>query len=375
MMRLVTRWLLRACCVWCGVGVLLWVPLPGEVGTPARACGIGFSVTMVADGQPALAYPQSPDQAGTPIGVFALDSVAQIPIHFTEDVSRLPTPINVGAFTWHWDFGDGSRALGYALTHTYQSPGTYVIHVKVTQGTQQDLAALSDFDSAQVTVVPQRLSQPPTATARSSARYVQVMHAVTYSVTTARAFDGSPLTYTWNFGDNTTATGSTVTHTFTQVGDGDVALIVQDGRGTRSVVTLPVTIVAEVPVVHVTASTRQLAGAGAVTFDASGSTAPASYPNNRIARYQWDFGDGTTMLTISPRVSHTFSAPGSYTVTVAALDRRDIPGTGTLTVTVANPPLVTALWWLSVVLISGSVLYLTALLLRRWWSQRHAPIA
>jgi PKD repeat protein len=254
---LVTRWLLRAFSVCLCLSVLLRAPLPGDAAflhesAPALACGIGFSVTMVADGQPALAYPQSPSQTGTPIGLFALATVAQSPIHLTEDVSRLPTPIDVGAFAWHWDFGDGSQGLGYATTHSYAAPGTYTIHVKVTKGNEQDLATLSDFDSAQITVIAKRLSQPPTAAARSSARYVQVLHAVTYAVTKAQAFDGSKLTYTWNFGDNTTATGTTVTHTFTQLGDGDVALIVQDGSGTRTIVTLPVTIVAEVPVVHAT---------------------------------------------------------------------------------------------------------------------------
>ncbi len=379
-MKQVVWWLLRAAFVCLALGMLALAPLPGGVGllhgvAPARACGIGFTVTMMADDQAALAYPQSPGQGATPIGVFALDYVTDTPIHFTEDVSRLPTPIDVGAFTWHWDFGDGSHGLGYATSHVYHAAGSYTVQVKVTSNAKQDLATLSDFDSAQVRVGTQRFAQPPTAEASSSARYVQIAHAVTYAVTRSTAFDGSRLTYTWNFGDNTTATGARVTHTFTQVGDGAVALIVQDGRGARSITTLPVTIVAEVPIVHVTASTRQLTGSGAVAFDASGSTAPASYPNNRIARYQWDFGDGTSQITISPRVSHTFTGTGTYTVTVQGIDRRDIPGMATLTVVVVNPPLVTALWWFSVLLIGGSALYLAALFVRHVRSQRHAPVA
>jgi PKD repeat protein len=378
MQGIVVRWGRRMLWACCCLGVLLLVPFGGNSvvqPSPAQACGIGFTVTMLADSQPALAYPQATGQTGTPIGLFALNYLAKTPIHFTEDVSQLPTPLDVGAFAWHWDFGDGTQGLGYALTHTYAAPGTYIIHVKVTNSTSQNIATLSDFDSAQITVGTQSLAQPPTAEASSSARYVQVMHPVTYAVTSSHASDGSKLTYTWNFGDGTTATGAKVMHTFKQLGDGNVTLIVQDARGARSTVSVPVTIVAEVPVARVTASTRQLTGSGSVTFDASGSTAPASYPNNRIARYVWDFGDGTTQMTISPRVSHTFTGVGTYTVTVQALDRRDIPGTAKLTVAVANPPLVTALWWFSVVLIGGSVAYFVVLGLRRWRSQRNAAIA
>jgi uncharacterized repeat protein (TIGR01451 family) len=49
------------------------------------------------------------------------------------------------------------------------------------------------------------------------------------------------------------------------------------------------------------------------TFDASGST--VKYGS--IATYEWNFGDGSTMSTSEPVVSHTYSTPGaSYTATV-----------------------------------------------------------
>ncbi len=54
---------------------------------------------------------------------------------------------------------------------------------------------------------------------------------------------------------------------------------------------------------------------GAVSFDAGGSLDP----DRTIARYDWDFGDGATLSTAGPTVSHTYPA-GTYTATVTVTD-------------------------------------------------------
>lgn len=48
------------------------------------------------------------------------------------------------------------------------------------------------------------------------------------------------------------------------------------------------------------------------TFDASGSVSPTGL----IANYFWDFGDSTTLSTTNPIVTHTYTAPGTFTVTL-----------------------------------------------------------
>ena len=53
-----------------------------------------------------------------------------------------------------------------------------------------------------------------------------------------------------------------------------------------------------------------------VTFDGSGSTDPDG--NNTIASYAWDFGDGASGTGVNP--THTYGAPGSYTVTLTVTD-------------------------------------------------------
>lgn len=50
----------------------------------------------------------------------------------------------------------------------------------------------------------------------------------------------------------------------------------------------------------------------ATAFDASSSITPSG----EIATYSWDFGDGHSSITTTPTVSHTYAAPGSYTVSL-----------------------------------------------------------
>ncbi len=67
-----------------------------------------------------------------------------------------------------------------------------------------------------------------------------------------------------------------------------------------------------------------------VEFDASGSTDP----DGTIAEYRWDFGDGGTGTGV--RTRHTFQLPGSYLVTLTAIDNEGRQATLTRTVTAGD---------------------------------------
>jgi DNA-binding beta-propeller fold protein YncE len=55
----------------------------------------------------------------------------------------------------------------------------------------------------------------------------------------------------------------------------------------------------------------------ASSFNASAS---AASPEQGVASYDWSFGDGTSMQSTSPTVSHVYSAAGSYTVSLTVTD-------------------------------------------------------
>jgi heat shock protein HslJ len=65
----------------------------------------------------------------------------------------------------------------------------------------------------------------------------------------------------------------------------------------------------------------------AITFDGSASTGEA-----QIVSYQWDFGDGNQAEGVS--VEHTYTAAGSYFVTLTVKDANGLTGTVTVTITI-----------------------------------------
>lgn len=51
-------------------------------------------------------------------------------------------------------------------------------------------------------------------------------------------------------------------------------------------------------------------------FDASASSSNVG----TIATYEWDFGDGQTVVTTSPTINHNYAAPGTYNVTLRVIN-------------------------------------------------------
>ncbi len=78
-----------------------------------------------------------------------------------------------------------------------------------------------------------------------------------------------------------------------------------------------------------TASFTSQASDLVVSFDGSGSSAPAG-----VKSYAWDFGDGTTGTGAKP--SHTYAAAGTYTAKLTVTDNAGATGATTAQVTVAK---------------------------------------
>ena len=68
------------------------------------------------------------------------------------------------------------------------------------------------------------------------------------------------------------------------------------------------------------------------TFDSSAT----NDPDGTIASLAWTFGDGATSTSASP--AHTYTASGSYVVTLVATDNQGAQSTATATVNVVLPP-------------------------------------
>jgi PKD repeat protein len=313
-----------------GSGDLRWL-------RAARACGLGNTPTMLANGAPALLYPVPQGvniPANQPIGIFALQYVAGQSIKFNEDLSRVPGAPAPDTLKWRWQFGDQTATSGdLQPTHTFAAAGNFNVHAQIFDSYSN---AWTDLDSAQIQVIGAAQASPPIARATASAGAVVQGGSIAFDASASQAVVGSALTYQWNFNDATTATGMKVTHQFTIQGSGFVALIVTDARGARSVATVNIGVVtdkSEIPTAAVSGPSGNAGAGQLVTFDASQSQPAATPPRDQLVKYAWDFGDGTApQTTTTPTTTHNYAKTGQYTVTLQAINQEGIPGQTTLVV-------------------------------------------
>ncbi|ACL17224.1 PKD domain-containing protein [Methanosphaerula palustris] len=146
---------------------------------------------------------------------------------------------------------------------------------------------------------------PPTVTAGFYA-FGHVGQAP-YSVRFLDQSAGSPTAWTWDFGDGSTSTEQNPTHIYNQTGAYNVALTASNGWGSDMAIQYRCIIVNTVPAANFTAN----ATAGRTPF-----TVQFTDQSTGASGYQWQFGDGTTSTEQNP--VHTYTTPGSYTVTLVA---------------------------------------------------------
>jgi PKD repeat protein len=150
---------------------------------------------------------------------------------------------------------------------------------------------------------------------------------------------GSLCNYFWNFDDGTTGNGMVVTHRFSTARAHSITLVVTDAAGlsTNSIQVVTITAV-RAPTVAITNTPDPAFVNLPAVFTATATAATG----HSIQQYEWDFGDGTTQITMVPTVAHTFSAIGKLVVTVRAVDDLGQGGLGAKTVTITyavDPPI------------------------------------
>jgi endoglucanase len=143
---------------------------------------------------------------------------------------------------------------------------------------------------------------------------------------------GVTLSYAWAFGDGTTGTGLTTSHTYTAIGSNLARLTVTGSNGTTDSKTITINVVSsnDPPVAKATATPLSGNSPLIVTFDASTSTDP----NSDVLTYAWTFGDGTSGTGAKP--THTYNTAGSFVATVTVTDGKGGSSQATVNITVTT---------------------------------------
>lgn len=154
--------------------------------------------------------------------------------------------------------------------------------------------------------------------------------------------DGDPLTYAWNFGDGSTASGKTAQeHSYATDGTYTVKVTVSDGTASVSASNKITVSFSEEPTEEPPANRAPSVTLLIETLEAKRTIrtiATASDPDGDTLSYRWAFGDGETATGNSSR-THSYDESDTYIVTVTVSDG-DLEAQDSVSITVQHlrPP-------------------------------------
>jgi chitodextrinase len=183
-----------------------------------------------------------------PITVYPISgSVATVPKVFSVDDNRLPEakfvvrpPAGTKSTTfefdatgsvdeagnivaYQWDFGDSNKANGKKVSHKYSSAKNFQTTLTVTDNQN---ATDQTFRDVQV-----QASKSPLALFTFSPSSGDTNTVFHFDAGSSRDSDGRITSYSWSFGDGSTATGQTAEHRFSSTSTFSVRLFVRDNSG------------------------------------------------------------------------------------------------------------------------------------------------
>ncbi|MGY1809659.1 PKD domain-containing protein [Blastococcus sp. SYSU D00669] len=213
------------------------------------------------------------------LGVVGKPANAAPRARFTQAVTDLTVAFDASASTdgdgtvasYAWSFGDGATGTGATASHTYGATGTYTAVLTVTD----DKGATGSI-SIPVSVV---ANKAPAAGFSSAV----ADRTVRLDGSASTDPDGSVAAYAWDFGDGTTGTGATASHTYDADGSYTVRLTVTDDEGATSTTTRTVAVAGTV--VHAVDTFGRTTTGGLGTADTGGA---------------WTSSAGATRQSVTP---------------------------------------------------------------------------
>ena len=145
----------------------------------------------------------------------------------------------VGIDSYSWDFGDESTDTGDVVSHIFANPGSFDVTLTATDAAGNSATHTMSVDVNDVTVPSAEFNWSYTNESGG-----MVSNAALEGEPTLFDAGGSSdnsngaLTYTWDFGDGTSDSGETVSHTFDNLTDDgfNVVLTVADASGNEDVI-------------------------------------------------------------------------------------------------------------------------------------------
>jgi PKD repeat protein len=214
-----------------------------------------------------------------------------------------------------------------------QPGGTFVEITPVTIEGNTLVVDISSFSYVTVMAKPAPTNRPPVAMLNLPSSALRSGQTLVFSSANSSDPEAELRTLRWDFGDGSAVQSQSepgpISHVYAQAGVFTVTLTAEDAQGLTQTASTQVTVdpPANVPpaAVLTAAQTSTIVGKP-LAFSAVGSVDS----DGSIARFDWDFGDGTRLERSSPEpVLHTFASGGRKTVRLSLTDDRGATATAT----------------------------------------------
>ena len=242
-----------------------------------------------------------------------------------EDISQLNGAGSI--VQWQWNFGDPGSGIQNTATvadpnHLFTAAGSFTVQLIVSTGN-----GCSDTVTRVVIVKPLPPVNFTTTNNCQNNAVIFTPDAVVMNLATI----GS---WFWQFGDGVTSVLPNPTHIYTIAGTYTVTLTVIDTAGCTNQIAKPITIVPE-PTANFSSSTPACKDSQ-VQFT-NLSSAGVGY----IVSSEWDFGDGSPVLTVTTLapVSHTYTSYATFSVSLTVTTNDNCKHTKIISITILPNPL------------------------------------
>lgn len=224
--------------------------------------------------------------------------------------------LNNDIVEYAWDFdGDGNPdKFGESVTNIFPDKGTFVVGLTVTDSQDNQV-------KSQVTV---EVTAPGLQAKISVTPITGVVPlTVKFDASASTYLDGQIISYTWDFGDGTPKRqdAAKISYKYQKVGTyvATVTIIGSDGKKATDKQTITVQ---NIPVKACFTENKKEAVAPAdIVFNANCST-------GTIAKYNWDTnGDGLFTDDAGPQITKTFTAEGTYSISLEVTDTQGVVDT------------------------------------------------
>ena len=232
------------------------------------------------------------------------------------------------------------RDLEVIAVNMPNQPGVRNVDWNTYRTTVDDIETLTGYDLLallpdEVEAAVESNTQPPFAAVTGPAGAIAEGDSATFDASGSVDPNGTIASYAWDFGDGSSGSGVSVSHTFAQDGVFTVRVTVTDNDGLSDSATFTVNVTNVAPVVGAVPDATLNVGA---THTAAGSFSDPG-ADTWTATVTWGDGSAPEVVPLSGRnfsLTHVYTAGGSYTVTIAIADD-DTSTSTTHTVTVQDP--------------------------------------